>query len=893
MAIIGEWMRRLAYLVRRRAQEDALRLEMEAHRAQMAQPRAFGNTLRLREQARDAWGWSWLDTVVQDTRFALRTLRHSPGFALTAILTLALGIGVNIGMFSLVNGVLLRPLYERPDEVVMVQSRSTTPSGESRGVSYPNYVDLREGAADVFANLAAFSTVFAGLDVGEGPRRTLASAVTASYFETFGHPLALGRSFTAEEERIGARIRVAIIGHSLWEQRGADPGMLGRTVRVNGEPFTVVGVAPKGFTGTSIPGPEVWLPLGAQETFRTGSAPADPPLGAREAHELAVVGRLRAGASIKSAAPVLTTVARRLELAFPAVNGGYTLEMSPPSRLLFMPGPGGGALAASLGLLLMVMPAIVLLVTCLNLVDLLLARGQGRRQEMAIRSSLGGGRGRLTRQLVTEGLLLALAGGAVGLLLSIWATNALTASVRPLLPVGVSLPELALDWRVFVGTVGFSLAATLLFSAWPAWALTGRAAATDLKRQVGDEGRRLYGGIRVGACLVIGQVALSLLLLATGGLFLMSALSAATADPGFRLDGGLLAEVDPNLGGYDEAQGRQLHRTLVDRLRTVPGVEAVTIASRFPFSGAGESRLVAPAGAADARSKSIDAVFSIVGRDYARVLGLPILGGRDFTDAELAPGSSERVAIIDAVLAQRLWPGEGALGRLIQFVDVEGPENARPLRVVGIIPALQHSLGNPLPSPHVYVPSGQHYESAMTLQLRIADADAEQAMLATITRVIRNVDARAPVVRVETWRDHLDASLELWLYRTGARVFSAFAAIALLLAIIGVYGVKSYVVSRRTREFGIRIAIGAHPRDVLWQVLREGGHITAVGIAIGLLLAFGVGQLLQGFLYGVNAVEPTVLVAAPLILLAASLLASYMPALRATKVDPTVALRSE
>jgi predicted permease len=896
MAIIGEWIRCLGYLLRRRALEDELRREMEAHRALLEEPRAFGNTLRLRDEARDAWGWTWFDDFVQDTRFALRTLRHSPGFALTAVVTLALGIGVNIGMFSLVNGLLLRPLYERPDEVVGVYSRSTAPTGGYRGVSYPNYLELREGTADIFANLAAFSTVFVGLDVGEGARRTLASAVTANYFQIFGLPLALGRPFTAEEERLGADIRVAIISYPLWERRGADPSVLGQPVRVNGAQFTVVGVAPEGFTGTSIPGPEVWLPLGAHETLRMESVSAAPPLTAREAHELtpelSVVGRLRAGVSIETAAPALTTVARRLEQAFPAVNAGYTLEMSAPSRLMFMPGPGGGALAASLALLLMVMPAIVLLVACLNLVDLLLARGQVRGREMAIRSSLGGGRARLTRQLVSEGLLLALAGGAVGLLLSIWATNALLAAVRPVLPVALSLPELDLDWRVLAGTVGFSLAATLLFGAWPAWALTGRAAATDLKRHVGEEGRRRSGGGWIGNALVIGQVALSLLLLASGGLFLMSALSAATADPGFRLDGGLLVEVDPSLAGYDEARGRQSHLALVDRLRAVPGVEAVTIGSRLPFASIGDSRMVAPADAADARSRSVGAVFSVVGRDYARALGLPMLGGRDFSDAELAPGS-ERVAIIDDALAQRLWPGEGALGQLIQFLDAEGPEVGQPIRVVGIIPAVKHSLGNPRPFPHVYVPLGQHYESAMTLQLRIADEDAEQAMLTTVARVIRSVDERVPVLRLETWRDHLDASFELGLYRAGARVFSAFAGIALLLAVIGVYGVKSYIVSRRTREFGIRIAIGAHPRVVLWQVLREGGRITAVGIGIGVLLALGAGKLLQGLLYGVDAVEPVVLVTAPLILLASSLLASYIPALRATKVDPTVALRSE
>jgi predicted permease len=506
---------------------------------------------------------------------------------------------------------------------------------------------------------------------------------------------------------------------------------------------------------------------------------------------LTVVGRLRPGTSIEAAAPALTTVAHRLEQAFPAVNSGYTLEMSVPSRLMFMPGPGGGALAASLALLLMVMPAIVLLVACLNLIDLLLARGHVRGREMAIRSSLGAGRARLTRQLVSEGLLLALAGGAVGLLLSTWATNALLAGMRPVLPVALSLPKLDLDWRVLAGTVGFSLAATLLFGAWPAWALTARAAATDLTRHVREDGRRRSGGGRIGSALVIGQVALSLLLLASGGLFLMSAISAATADPGFRLDGGVLVEVDPSLAGYDEARGRRVHRALVDRLRTVPGVEAATIGSSFPFTGFGDSRQVAPAGAADALSRSVGANFLSVGRDYARVLGLPMLAGRDFSDAELAPSPSERVAIIDDVLAQRLWPGEEALGRLIQFLDAEGPEVGQPIRVVGIVPAVKHSLGNPRPSPHVYVPLGQHYESAMTLQLRIAVEDAERAMLATVARVIRGVDERVPVLRLETWRDHLDASFDIWLYRTGARVFSAFAGIALLLAVIGIYGVKS------------------------------------------------------------------------------------------------------
>ncbi len=881
MAILGEWMRRGAYLLRRHSREDELRREMESHRELMEEPRAFGNTLRLREEARDAWGWTWLDDVVQDMRFALRTLRRSPGFTLTAVVSLALGIGANIGMFSLVNGLLLRPLYERPDEVVAVHSRGTDPTRGYRGVSYPNYLDLQQGTTGVFADLAAYSIVFVGLDAGDGPRRTMASHVTANFFHVFGVPVARGRAFTTDEARPGAAIRVAIISHSLWKQAGADANIVGRQMQINGDPFTIIGVASPGFTGTGIPGPDVWLPLGVH----WGG------LGARDAHGLTLVGRLRAGTSRETAAPALATVGRRLEREYPAINAGYTLTMSAPSRLAFM--PGGGGVMATLAALLMLMPAVVLLVACLNLVDLLLARGQSRRQEMAIRSSLGGSRRRLARQLITEGLLLASAGAAVGLLLSKWATSALLASLRPVLPVGLSLPTLGLDWRVLIGTVVFSLVATLIFGAWPAWRLTGRATTSHLMGHVRDEGGRRSGGGKIGGALVIGQVALSLLLLASGGLFLMSARSAATADPGFRLDGGLLAEVDPALAGYDEARGRASHLAVVDRLRTIPGVEAVTIGSGFLFSGMSDSRDVAPFGVTDTRPYSDGAVFTVVGRDYARVLGLTTLAGRDFTDAELAPGSSERVAIIDDVLARRLWPREDALGRLMQFLEEKGPESKRPIRVVGIVPAVNHSLGNARPSAHVYVPLGQHYESDMTVQLRMSDRGDERAMLGAVARAIRDVDPRLPVLRVETWREHLDGGLDAWIYRAGATVFSAFGAIALVLAVIGIYGVKSYVVSRRTREFGIRIAIGAHPRAVLWQVLREGGRVTAVGIGIGLVLALGAGQLLQGVLYGVHAVEPVVFITAPLILLASSLLAAYVPARRATRVDPTVALRSE
>jgi predicted permease len=893
--IIGEWLRRLSYLLRRSAHEDELRREMESHRAEMGEPPTFGNALRLREESRDAWGWRWLDDLVADTRFAVRMLRHSPGFALTAVVTLALGIGVNIGMFSLVNGLLFRPLYEGADEVVTIHSRSTAPNGKNRAFSYPNYRDLRDGTPDIFANLAAVSVGFVGLDAGIAPRSAYAAAVTANYFDVFNATFAHGRGFTAGEEQPGAAVPVAIISYQLWEQLEKDPGVLGRLVRVNGEPFTIVGVAQKGFSGTSIPGPEIWLPLGKHTVFNPDNASrpafAEASAGKRDVHEFGLVARLRPGVPVETAEAALATAGRRLEAAFPSVNTGYSIALSEPSsRLMFLP-TGGPGMFAGLALLLMLMPMIVLLVACLNLADLLLARGHMRRQELAIRSSLGGGRSRLIRQLLTEGLLLAAAGGAVGLVLSTLATKTLLASIRPALPVAVTLPEAGLDWRVLAGTVAFCLVATLVFGVGPARFLTGRAAAVDLKRRTGEEGRR-PGGFRMGNLMVVGQIALSVLLLASAGLFMMSVIRAATVDPGFRLDGGVLVRIDPGLAGYNEARSRAAHLAVLDRLRAVPGVDAVTIASSFPFTGFGDSRNVVPAGATDAQ-QSVDAVFTVVGRDYARVLGLPFLSGRDFTDAEMAPGSGERVAIVDDELAAKLWPGENVIGRRIQFIEGDIPPTAPPMLIVGIIPAIKHSLGNPRPAPHVYVPIGQHYESAMTLQLRLAGAQNERAMVDTITRVVRDVDERLPVLSVSTWRDHLDGGLDVWVYRAGAGVFSTFGAIALLLAVLGVYGVKSYIVSRRTREFGIRIAIGAHPRALLWQVLREDGRITAIGVVTGLLLAIGAGQFFQSILYGVNSFEPVVLVTAPLILLTASLFASYVPARRATTVNPTVALRSE
>jgi predicted permease len=567
----------------------------------------------------------------------------------------------------------------------------------------------------VFSDLAAASIDFGGIDFGDGVRRTLSSRATANYFGLFGTPLALGRPFTAEEEAAAAE--VAVISFSLWQQRGGDPAILGSSVRVNGELHTVVGVATDGFTGEGIPGPEVWTPLDDRR---------------RNAHYLSVVGRIRDGVAIDTVAPALATVGQRLAQAYPEANRGFTFEMSQPSRLAFMPGSGSGVMTMLSGLL-MLMPAIVLLVASLNLADLLLARGHVRRQELAIRSSLGGGRGRLMRQLLAEGMLLSLGGAAAGMLFSKWATGVLLTSLLPVLPAGLSLPAFDLDGRVLVATLVFSLVAVLVFGAWPAWKATGRAGALDLKQRAGDDGHQ-RGGLRLGRALVTVQVALSLLLLASGGLFLMSVVSAASVDPGFRLAGGLVVEIDGELAGYDGEESRTSQLAIVDRLRSVPGVEAVTIASGFPFSGFNESRVVAPAGATDPEGAGVDAVFFSAGRDYARVFGLPLLAGRDFTDGEVQSDGSEPVAIVNDTLAERLWPGDSALDRQLQLMDDDGASDGPPRRIVGVVRGSKHSLDNPQPYGQVFVPLGQHEASPMMVQLRIADEAAEHAMLGAVAR---------------------------------------------------------------------------------------------------------------------------------------------------------------
>ena len=820
-------------------------------------------------------------------------MKH-PGFSATAIIVLALGIGANTAIFSIINAILLKPLpIHRPGELVGVYVERTIAPGGYRPFSYPNFEDLREQAA-AFANLAAHNLTLVGVGDGEATRRVWADAVTANYFETFGVPLALGRTFTAAEEQPGANLPVAIVSHDYWVREGRRPDMLGETILVNAEPLTIVGVAAAGFTGSSVLfRPEVWLPLGLYGTVATDIA-GTPSRSLRERnnYRLTVKGRLGPGHSVESIAPELEAIAARLSRAYPATNEDWTLRAAPLPRLDVPTRPATDGQFAALSALVLGMAGVVLLIACLNLANMLLARGASRRREMAIRLSLGGGRGRVVRQLLTEGFVLSVGGGVVGLVVAVWAAGALARSIESVLPFAVAVSGIGVDWRVLLGTLGFCLLGTLFFGLGPAWQMTRGDIVGDLKQRSNPEPRRGRGLPAARDLLIVGQVALSLALLTAGGLFLRGAVAASSADPGFAFERGLLLETDPSLAGYDEVQGRTVYRDLLPRLRALPGVDAVSMASMVPFGSFSEGRMAVPVGAGDQGERA--ASFTLVADDYFRALGLSMLRGREFTRAETEGGSGSPAVIVDETLAGALWPNADPLGQAVRLRQRNG-ELGDVLTVVGVAPGRRSRIFDQQPTPHVYLPAGAEYRANMNLHVRLAEPGraAAIAMLQQVRQAVRGFDARLPVLSLQTLEDFRAASAGLWAVQAGAAVFSTFGGLALFLAVVGLYGVKSYVVSQRTREIGLRMALGAQRGGVLWLVLRQGLVMTGAGLLFGALLSVATARLLAGLLYEVRTFDPLVFALAPMLLAGSALLASWLPARRAARVSPMEALRQE
>jgi putative ABC transport system permease protein len=845
-----------------------------------------------------------MGSLLQDLRYGFRMLWNKPAFSATAVVVLALGIGANTAVFSLVNTLLLKPLLiQRPEELVGCYSRNVHNPDDYRAFSYPEYADLRDGNA-VFSSLMAHNLAMVGISEGDTARRAFADIVSSNYFSTFGVPLFRGRTFTAAEERPGDNSQVVIVSYNYWQKTGDDPQIVGKTLRINSRILTVVGISAEGFTGTSaLLSPEFYMPLSMYDAMINDFDGRVRQLAARDNHALLLVGRLRSGVTQKAAASQLQAVSQTMDRTY---HTDQTVVVAPPSRLSISTRPGNDNPIAIPTILLLSMAGVVLLIASLNVANMMLARGAARRKEIAIRVALGGGRRKILQQLFVEGLILAVAGGAASLFVADWSTGALVRSIDRVLPLNM-VYSAGPDARVLAATMGFCLLSTLLFGLAPAWNLSRPNVTSGLKDGEYEEiasgkRRRTFSRRNV---LVMSQVCLSLVLLTSAGLFIRSAQRAADVEPGFQLDNGMLVEVDTAMAGYDEAHGRQVYRTLLERLGTIPGVESVSVAGTVPFGMVSLSRSVqrstdAPPTKSDpARKGSLgEMAFNIVGPDYFKTLGIPMLRGRSFVADEGAGfetknDSKSRVAILDQAAADKLWPHEEAVGKHIRMALAYGAKT-EDAEIVGVVGSIRDDIFGGESRTHLYVPFGQEYQSDMNIHLRVAagggDARNEQ-LLRTIRGEIRSVDARLPVLELKTLRNHLETSDDLWIARTGARMFGIFGAVALLLAMVGLYGVRAYTVARRTREIGIRMALGANASDTLRGILREGLIVTSIGAGIGLVLSLAVGKVLSSLLYKVSGADPVVFSIAVVMLVAISVLACYLPARRAARIDPMVALR--
>jgi len=862
--------------------------------------------------------------MIGDFKFAFRQLFKTPGFTIAAATVLALGIGVNTAVFSLVNTLFFAsPAYVKPHEMVQLFSQDKKDPKKFRGFSYPTYIDVREQNT-VFTDVLSFNLALIGIGQKGDTRRTFAGIVSSNYFSVLGVPVARGRAFLPEEETPGRNAPVAIVSYSYWQKHDLDPSVLGSQVFINGRSFTIVGIAPKGFVGTmQVLSPEVWLPISVYDQVANDfESENKTTIDDRKGTQLRIMGRLKPGMTAAAARPALEALAANLEKAYPVEQKDQTFVADRVPRNTVSNRPGADSKIKAIAPLLLGMAAVVLLVACLNLANMLLARGTARRKEIAIRLALGGSRWRIVRQLLTEGFVLALLGGVGGLVLGLWSSDLLVGSMRKLMPLDIvwlTGPNPA----ILAATFGFCLLGTLLFALGPALKISRNAVITELKEHAGEDVVRRHWKFLPRNPLVVTQIAFSLALITAAALFIRGAGKAASIDTGLRPGASFLLEVDASLAGYEPKRVQEIYRILNERLAGLPGVENASISSTVPFGMISSDRTVQRAGlhpgpdakpASAADGLAFKASWNSVGANYFSTVGLPVRG-RVFSESEATqPGPN--VAIIDEILAKKLWPDGDALGQRIQYAGGNTPADQRgagsatgtsgglggekkqeeTIEIVGIAPVTRHQLFEfEEPAGSIYLPFARGFQSDVSFFVRFRSlASGNEASAADLLRrTVRDVDPSLPILSLRTFAQHLDSNLDLWLVRAGAALFSIFGALALGLAVVGLYGVKSYSVARRTREIGIRMALGAQAGAVLKMIMREGSIMLVSGIAIGLLLAIATARILSGILYGVGALDPVAFTVAPLVLAIAALIATWLPARRATQINPIQALRAE
>ncbi len=821
-----------------------------------------------------------MTSLLKDLRFGVRMLGQRPLLAAAAIVSLALGIGANATIFSVVNALLFQRLgVAEPERLVSVFTKDERNDGFPP-LSHLNWKDYR-GENRVFSGFLGYDWAGLSVAVGEGEAElTFGQMVSGDYFRTLGVEPALGRGFTDEEDGAPGAHPVAVVSHRFWQERmAATPDAVGKKIRVNGSPYTVVGVAPAGFGGTDVGvQPALWVPMAMNRQIRPNDA--NNWYGERRGLSIGGIGRLKPGVTIEEARAELEGIGKRLQQAYPVDNKGRTVQVVPFSQATINPGFRGGVVRAMS--LLMGVVGLVLLIACANVANLLLARASARRKEIAIRLSIGAGRGRLVRQLLTESVVLALCGGAGGLLVAFWARGGVLAFLPNLpIPIDAGL-DLPLDLRVLGFTLGAALVTGLLFGIAPAL----QASRPDLVGAVKDAGADpgTARGRRVGfrEVLVGAQVALSVVALVGAGLFVRSLGAAQRIDPGY--DPGPLAVVsfDVGLQGYDQARAEQFWERALAEARSAPGVAAAAVAQAGPMQGTLTRTVFREGrdGESDGRMVQVNAV----GLGYFDTIGVPILRGREFEARDRA--DAPKVVVVNETMAKTFWPGEEALGQRFRFF---GDDYA--VEVVGIARDMKYNFLGEDPQPYIYQTLAQRHYSGVTLLVRAQDDAAPGMALAAVQARLRTLDRSVPLVGASTLGDVLNASL--WAPRAGASLLALFGFLALLLAAVGLYGVMAYAVQLRRREIGIRMALGARRADVLRLVVRRGMIVVLAGLLAGLAATSGVTRLFAGMLFGVSPFDPATFAATALVLAAVGFVANLIPARGASATQPSSVLRSE
>jgi predicted permease len=818
--------------------------------------------------------------VWKDVRLALRQWLARPGFAIAAVLTLGLGIGANTAIFSIVNAVLLRPMpipdIDRVMNIYTTDSQNAQGGFAYLGVSFLNLDDIRESTRELFDGIATQSGVGLALTTPDGAQPVSAQMVTANYFDVLGVPAHLGRTFVPEEDIIGTGQRAVVLSYSYWQRQfGADSNLVGQTISLNNIPFTVIGVMPAGFKGTfTLAAPDrIWITTGVYQEVTSGLLRTIYRM--RRAVVTQPFGRLKAGVTIQQAQAALTAIGTQLSQEYPMDNGSRTFVLQPLAETAMGINQRGQFMQA--GSLLMTIVGVVLLVACVNLVSLLLARAATRRAEMTVRVAMGADRRRLVRQLLTESFVLALAGAAVGLLLAYWGAAWLWSMRPPFFPADAV--DLGFDWRVFAFTGSVSIGAAMLFGMIPAW----RATRVDLAQVLRAAGRSGHGDAsthRLLKGLVVVEVTLAVIAVAGAGLFLRSLQSASEINPGFESERLLAVGINLPDREYPRERAIQFYRDLFERLQAVPGVEAAAASSSFPLGGSIVRSIFTEEMLASSEAQGIFVNTSSITPGFFDALRIPLVRGRAITDADRA--DTVPVAVINEAFAERFWPGQDPIGRRASFFN-------DPIRreVVGIVRNVDVNQLGETPQPFLYVPLTQEYSPQLNLQVRTAGDPGP--LLPQVTEIVRQMDRALNVGQGTTMDQVLEQTL--WPARTGAQLLGLFSALTLVLVVVGIHGVFGYTVAQRTTEIGLRMALGAEPATVRREVTISCLKLTMAGVVVGVGATVLLAQLIAGLLYGIEPADPISIGAAVAILLTVSAAASYLPSRRAAKVEPLEALR--